>query len=126
MLSSRDADDVPLMNCNDAREGLSVLSRYGMGLTEWVLADAHVRQCAECRKALENLQELVQPSSLSASGQNLSGNGQCCARRVSRLRWCGGVEPIDHASIAASIVPTKFDELSDLPLVRFRTTALQV
>lgn len=58
MLSSRDADDVPVMNCNDAREGLSVLSRYGMGLTEWVLADAHVRQCAECRKALENLQEL--------------------------------------------------------------------
>jgi hypothetical protein len=59
MLSSRDADDVPVMNCNDAREGLSVLSRYGMGLTEWVLADAHVRQCAECRKALENIQELV-------------------------------------------------------------------
>lgn len=59
MLSSRDADDVPVMNCKDAREGLSVLSRYGMGLTEWVLADAHVRQCAECRKALENIQELV-------------------------------------------------------------------
>jgi hypothetical protein len=59
MLSSRDADDVPVMNCKDARDGLSALSRYGMGLTEWVLADAHVRQCAECRKALEDLQELV-------------------------------------------------------------------
>jgi hypothetical protein len=57
--NSREADGVPEMNCNDAREGLSVLTRDGMGLTEWVLADAHVRQCAECRKALENLQEVV-------------------------------------------------------------------
>ena len=57
--SSRGADGGPVMNCNDAREGLSVLSRHGMGLTEWVLADAHVRQCVECRKALENLQEVV-------------------------------------------------------------------
>jgi hypothetical protein len=50
---------VLIMTCDDAREGLSVLSREGMGLTEWALADAHLRQCAECREALEYLQPLV-------------------------------------------------------------------
>lgn len=59
------------MNCNDAREGLSVLSRNGMGLTEWVLADAHVRQCAECRKALADLQELVSAGQRVAPRQAL-------------------------------------------------------
>lgn len=59
------------MNCNDAREGLSVLSRDGMGLTEWVLADAHVRQCAECRKALADLQELVSAGQRVAPRQAL-------------------------------------------------------
>src|SRR5579864_2459172 len=59
MRSSREADDVSMMTCADARDALSVLSRDGMGLTEWVLADAHVRQCAACREALENLQPLV-------------------------------------------------------------------
>lgn len=59
MRSSREADDVPIMTCVDARDGLSVLSRDGMGLTEWVLADAHVRKCGACREALENFQPLV-------------------------------------------------------------------
>lgn len=71
VLSSREADGEPVMNCNDAREGLSVLSRDGMGLTEWVLADAHVRQCAECRKELENLQELMSAGQRGAPHQAL-------------------------------------------------------
>jgi hypothetical protein len=53
---------VPVMNCDDAREAFSALSRNGMGLTEWVLAEAHARQCAECRKEREYLQQLVSSS----------------------------------------------------------------
>jgi hypothetical protein len=47
------------MNCHDAREGFSALFHGGMGLTEWALLDAHVRQCVECRKERESVQEVV-------------------------------------------------------------------
>ena len=47
------------MNCQDAREGFSALFHGGMGLTEWALLDAHARQCLECRKEREPVQEMV-------------------------------------------------------------------
>ena len=47
------------MNCHDAREGFSARFHGGMGLTEWALLDAHVRQCVECRKGRESVQEVV-------------------------------------------------------------------
>jgi hypothetical protein len=47
------------MNCHDAREGFSALFHGGMGLTEWALLEAHVRQCVECSKGRESVQEVV-------------------------------------------------------------------
>jgi hypothetical protein len=47
------------MNCHDAREGFSAAFHGGMGLTEWALLDAHVRQCVECRKERESVQKVV-------------------------------------------------------------------
>ena len=47
------------MTCDEARAKLSVLSRDGMRLTEWALADAHRRRCAECREALDSPQPRV-------------------------------------------------------------------
>ncbi len=47
------------MNCHDAREGFRALLHGGMGLTEWALLDAHVRQCVECRKERESVQEVL-------------------------------------------------------------------
>jgi hypothetical protein len=43
------------MNCEDARDGLSALVRGHIGLTEWALLEAHVKQCAECRQAEAHL-----------------------------------------------------------------------
>jgi hypothetical protein len=37
------------MNCEDARDGLSVLVGAHIGLTEWALLEAHLKQCAEWR-----------------------------------------------------------------------------
>ena len=65
---------VLIMTCDDAREGLSLLSSEGMGLTEWVLADAHMRQCAACREALEDLPQRV------SSGQRVTPH-------YALLRW---------------------------------------
>ena len=45
------------MTCHDAREGLSALRRGGTSLTEWALAEAHRRQCAECRQEEARLQQ---------------------------------------------------------------------
>jgi hypothetical protein len=47
------------MNCHDAREGFSALFHGGMGLTEWALLEAHVRQCVECSKGRESVQKVV-------------------------------------------------------------------
>jgi hypothetical protein len=47
------------MNCHDAREGFSALFRGGMSLTEWALVEAHGRQCVECGKEREYLQQVV-------------------------------------------------------------------
>ena len=47
------------MNCHDARQGFSALFHGGMRLTEWALLEPHVRQCVECSKGRESVQEVV-------------------------------------------------------------------
>lgn len=47
------------MNCEDARDGLSVLVGAHVGLTEWALLEAHLKQCAECREAEAHLRQLA-------------------------------------------------------------------
>jgi hypothetical protein len=44
------------MNCRDARAGFPAFSRGGMSLTEFALLEAHVRQCADCRKERESVE----------------------------------------------------------------------
>jgi len=46
------------MNCHDARQQFSALVAGKVGLTEWVLVDAHVSECAECGDLLEELYRL--------------------------------------------------------------------
>ena len=46
-----------VMNCEDARDGLSALIRGHIGLTEWALLEAHVKQCADCRQAEVRLRQ---------------------------------------------------------------------
>ena len=38
------------MNCEDARDWLTVLAAGGIGLTEWALLEAHLKQCVVCRQ----------------------------------------------------------------------------
>ena len=45
--------------CHDAREGFSALRGGGISLTEWALAEAHRRQCAECRQEETRLQQVA-------------------------------------------------------------------
>jgi predicted anti-sigma-YlaC factor YlaD len=40
-----------LMTCEDARDRLALRVDGRIGLTEWALLEAHLRQCAECRQA---------------------------------------------------------------------------
>lgn len=47
------------MNCHEAREGIPALFHGGMGLTEWALLDAHLRQCVECQKEQACVQEVL-------------------------------------------------------------------
>jgi hypothetical protein len=47
------------MKCHDAREGFSALRGGGISLTEWALAEAHRRQCAECRQEETRLQQVA-------------------------------------------------------------------
>jgi predicted anti-sigma-YlaC factor YlaD len=49
------------MNCHDARDWFSALLGGEIGLTEWALVETHVRQCPECRRELEQLQQVVRP-----------------------------------------------------------------
>jgi hypothetical protein len=46
------------MNCEDARDWFSALLGGHIGLTEWALVEAHLRQCAECRQEEARLQQL--------------------------------------------------------------------
>ena len=50
------------MNCEDARDGLSVLVGAHIGLTQWALLEAHLKQCAECREAEAHLRQLAAAS----------------------------------------------------------------
>jgi len=50
------------MNCENARDGLSVLVGAHIGLTEWALLEAHLKQCAECREAEAHLRQLAAAS----------------------------------------------------------------
>lgn len=55
----RDLNDGPPMNCQDAREELPALVRPGgMGLTEWALVVAHLRQCGDCRRERASLEQM--------------------------------------------------------------------
>jgi hypothetical protein len=47
------------MTCEAAREGLSALVRGPIGLTDWALLEAHLRQCAPCRQAEAHLRQLA-------------------------------------------------------------------
>src|SRR5216683_161658 len=47
------------VKCHDAREGFSALRGGGVSLTEWALAEAHRRQCAECRQEEARLQQVA-------------------------------------------------------------------
>ena len=47
------------MNCAEVREGLSALSRGGLGLTELALLGAHVRQCVDCQQKRESVQHVT-------------------------------------------------------------------
>ena len=47
------------MNCEDVRDGLSVLVGSHISLTEWALLEAHLKQCAECREAEAHLRQLA-------------------------------------------------------------------
>ncbi|HET7876551.1 MAG TPA: zf-HC2 domain-containing protein, partial [Methylomirabilota bacterium] len=49
------------MNCHEAREWFPALLAGEISLTEAVLVEAHLGQCAECRHALEQLDEKTAP-----------------------------------------------------------------
>ena len=48
-----------VMNCEDARDGLSALVRGPIALTDWALLEAHLKQCAQCRQAEARLRQLT-------------------------------------------------------------------
>jgi hypothetical protein len=50
------------MNCEDARDGLSALVGGPIGLTDWALLEAHLKQCAQCRQAEARLRQLAAAS----------------------------------------------------------------
>lgn len=55
----RDFNEVPPMNCQDIRERLPALVRPGgMGLTDWALVVAHLRQCGDCRRERASLEQM--------------------------------------------------------------------
>ena len=65
MMTARVAVEVPpasAMNCEDARDGLSALVGGPIGLTEWALLEAHLKQCAPCRQAEAHLRQLAAAS----------------------------------------------------------------
>jgi hypothetical protein len=50
------------MNCEDARCALSALIGGPIGLTDWALLEAHLKQCARCRQAEAHLRQLAAAS----------------------------------------------------------------
>jgi hypothetical protein len=49
-------------NCEDARRALSALIGGPIGLTDWALLEAHLKQCARCRQAEAHLRQLAAAS----------------------------------------------------------------
>jgi hypothetical protein len=90
------------MNCEDARDGLPVLVGAHIGLTEWALLEAHLKQCAECREAEAHLRQLAAASrpvtrpravlaSLRKAMELLRIGVTCCGLGITR-----GVAEIAH------------------------------
>src|ERR1700731_260378 len=57
-----EAPPATAMNCEDARCGLSALVDGPIGLTDWALLEAHLKQCAQCRQAEAQLRQLAAAS----------------------------------------------------------------
>jgi len=57
-----EAPQATAMNCEDARHALSALVGGPIGLTDWALLEAHLKQCAECRQAEAHLRQLAAAS----------------------------------------------------------------
>ena len=65
MIRARGAVEAPpatAMNCEDARRALSALVGGPIGLTDWALLEAHLKQCARCRQAEAHLRQLAAAS----------------------------------------------------------------
>lgn len=65
MIRARVAVEAPpasAMTCEDARNGLSALVGGPIGLTDWALLEAHLKQCAQCRQAEAHLRQLAAAS----------------------------------------------------------------
>ena len=57
-----EAPPATAMNCEDARCGLSALVGGPIGLTDWALLEAHLKQCPQCRQAEAHLRQLAAAS----------------------------------------------------------------
>ena len=57
-----EAPPATAMNCEDARRALSALIGGPIGLTDWALLEAHLKQCARCRQAEAHLRQLAAAS----------------------------------------------------------------
>jgi len=57
-----EAPPATAMNCEDARCGLSALVGGPIGLSDWALLEAHLKQCAQCRQAEAHLRQLAAAS----------------------------------------------------------------
>jgi hypothetical protein len=65
MIRARIAVEAPpatATDCEDARRGLSALVVGPIGLTDWALLEAHLKQCAEGRQAEAHLRQLAAAS----------------------------------------------------------------
>ena len=57
-----EAPPATAMNCEDARCGLSALVGGPIGLTDWALLEAHLKQCPQCGQAEAHLRQLAAAS----------------------------------------------------------------
>ena len=102
------------MNCHDARERISAQLRGGIGLTEWVLAETHVRRCVGCRKELEHLQQAVRSHQRVAPSRAL-------LHGLSRI-----VDAIHFGTTSVAAWLTRLRVLLSIPLTVSGQTAVKV
>jgi len=57
-----EASQATAMNCDDVRRGLLALLDGPIGLTDWALLEAHLKDCAECREAEAHLRRVAMAS----------------------------------------------------------------